>query len=233
MVGGPKAVAARPECVTRLYAAPVRPKGIERHCARGVRRHIVRLVTHWRIALGSVLLALVVAAGCSDDEEPAGPATTDETEATDATTTSSTAPERPASTTTTALDPATVEGQVEAAYLKSWDVYADAVYNLDLDEDALAEVYTEESLSNKVDEIRRRISDGRAGHARIDHNYEVVVVDDTTAHVVDRFINHQVLIDPASKQPVEADPNEELLFNFKMKKTDGAWKVALIQRINE
>ena len=60
-----------------------------------------------------------------------------------------TAPERPASTTTTAFDPASVEGEVEAAYLKSWDVYADAVYDLVLDEEALAEVYAEDAVSRR------------------------------------------------------------------------------------
>ena len=43
-------------------------------------------------------------------------------------------PERPPhSTDTTVYDPATVEGEVEAAYLRSWEVYADAVWNLDYD----------------------------------------------------------------------------------------------------
>jgi hypothetical protein len=102
---------------------------------------MVRVVTVWRVALGSVLIG-IAAIGCSDDKDPVA-STTSEAEVTSTTTTTSTAPERPASTTTTAYDPVAVEGQVEAAYLRSWDVYADAVYNLELDEDALAEVYAE------------------------------------------------------------------------------------------
>lgn len=186
----------------------------------------------WRVALGSVLLGLTVAAGCSDDGDPEAASTTSSTERSTTTTTSTTVPERPASTTTTALDPATLEGQVEAAYLRSWDVYADAVYNLELDEEVFAEVYAEAALEGQVNEVRRRIDEGRAAHVRVDHNYEVVTVTDTIAHVVDSFQNHQVLIDPETKVPIEADPNDGLVFNFQMKLLDGAWRVTLIEKID-
>ena len=83
----------------------------------------------------------VAVASCSGGDDDAASTTTT---LAPSTTTTTTAPERPASTTTTAFDPATVEGEVEAAYLRSWDVYADAVYDLELDEQALAEVYADE-----------------------------------------------------------------------------------------
>ena len=117
------------------------------------------------VAAGRVTLCVALALGlvaCSDDPEDSTPST----EETSSSSTTTTAPERPASTTTTAFDPASVEGEVEAAYLKSWDVYADAVYDLVLDEEALAEVYAEEHLETK----RRRSSDvlheGRASLVR-------------------------------------------------------------------
>jgi hypothetical protein len=183
-------------------------------------------VTSGRVTLCfAVALGLLVA--CSDDSPEATPTTE-----TTSSTTTSTAPERPVSTTTTAFDPASVEGAVEAAYLKSWDVYADAVYDLVLDEDALAEVYAEESLSGKVEEIEGRIADGRAAHVVVDHEYDVVMVDSTTAHVVDRFVNHQVLIDPTTKEPVEKDPNEKLVFNFTVCLGDDGWRVTYIERVN-
>ena len=166
---------------------------------------------------------------CSDDPYDGSSPTTEETS--DGTTTS-TAPDRPTSTTTTAFDPASVEGQVEAAYLESWDVYADAVYDLELDEDALAEVYAETSLDGKIDEIEQRIEDGRAALVRIDHEYDIVLVDESTAQVVDRFTNHQVLIDPDTKQPVEPDPNEKVVFNFTVRRTADGWRVAFIERVN-
>lgn len=190
-------------------------------------RASVRFVTTWRVTGSCVLLALGAVA-CSGRDDGA---TTTTVERTTSTTTTTTAPERPASTTTTAYDPAAVEGQVEAAYLKSWDVYADAVYNLVLDESALAEVYAEEHLLTKSNEIQERIDEGRAAWVRIDHSYTIQLVDATTAAVVDRYRNHQVLIDPVTKAPVENDPDEEVADVVTLKLVDGNWKVTRKDRL--
>ena len=107
-------------------------------------------MTSGRVTVCFALVFCLVA--CSDDGPDESSPTTDETASS---TTTSTAPERPASTTTTAFDPASVEGEVEAAYLKSWDVYADAVYNLVLDEEALAEVYADDEPRDRADEVDR------------------------------------------------------------------------------
>ena len=40
---------------------------------------------------------------------------------------------------------------MEAAYLRSWDVYADAVYDLVLDEEALAEVYADDAPRDEAE----------------------------------------------------------------------------------
>jgi hypothetical protein len=178
----------------------------------------------------TLCLALAAAAvACSDDGEPTASTTTASTAET---TTSTTAPEREPSTTTTAFDPATVEGEVEAAYLRSWDVYAEAVYDLVLDEAALAEVYAEASLETRRDEITERIENQRAAHVALDHDYRVTLVDSRTASVLDRFVNHQVLVDPVSREPIEDDPNERLVVNFQMKLIDGSWKVTFIQKVS-
>src|SRR5690606_35768868 len=125
--------------------------------------------------------------------------------------------------------PATVEGEIEAAYLRSWDVYADAVYNLELDEAALAEVYAGEGLENVLTEIRGRIDEGRAAYVRVEHDYQVIVTNDDIASVLDAYTNHQVLIDPKTKEPVEADPDEVVVLNFVMNRIDGEWRVVLVQ----
>src|SRR5690606_31328392 len=112
---------------------------------------------------------------------------------------------------------------VEAAYLRSWDVYADAVYNLELDEEALAEVFADEHLELVRSEILGRIDDKRAAHARIDHNYKVTVLDQDTAIVADRLTNHQVLVDPDTKEPLEDDPNEDRADLATLRHIDGLW----------
>jgi hypothetical protein len=175
-------------------------------------------------ALG-LTAALVVTAACSDD----GPSASTSTDP--STTTETTVPERPASTTTTAFDPASVEGEVEAAYLASWDVYADAVYDLELDEQALAKVYGGEHLQTKTDEITDRIADGRAALVDVEHDYEVQMVDETTAVLVDEFVNHQVLIDPETKEPIEEDPNESGADAVSLKQSGGVWRVTRVVQI--
>lgn len=173
---------------------------------------------------GCVVLA-VAAGACSGSDD----AVTTTTAAAPATTTS--VPPRPTSTTTTIYDPATVEGQVEAAYLRSWDVYANAVYNLELDEAAFAEVYAEEHLQTKLDEVNGRIKDGRAALVRIEHSYTIQMIDDTTAIVVDQYVNHQVLIDPASKKAVEPDPNEKLTDAVTLRILAEDWHVTRKERV--
>lgn len=182
----------------------------------------------------AVLVAALALAACGDDdgaESERSSTTGTEATTTSSSTTTTTVPEREPSTTTTAFDPATVEGQVEAAYLRSWDVYADAVYHLELDEDALAEVYAGSSFGTRREEIQQRMAEGRAAFVRLDHDYDITIVDPDTASVIDHFVNHQVLIDPATKEPIEDDPNEVVLVNFQLKRIDGTWKVTLIQRI--
>jgi hypothetical protein len=178
--------------------------------------------------VGAALLA-----ACSNDSSGAPAATTERptTTAPASTTTSSTAPPRPTSTTTTMFDPTSVEGQVEAAYLKSWDVYAEAIYNLELDEKALAEVYADPLLDVLRKELLGRVKDARAAFVDVEHAYDIVMSDSELASVVENMTNHQVLIDPSTKRPVEPDPNEKQLLNFVMKKVNGTWRVTLIQRV--
>lgn len=183
-------------------------------------------MTAWGVTVGAAVLLLgVTACGGGSD---AGPTTTRPPAET---TTTSTVPERAPSTTTTMYDPAAVEGQVEAAYLASWEVYADAVYNLELDEDALAEVYAEDYLVTVREEILKRIEDGRAAHVAVEHDYSIQIVGPATAVVVDNYRNHQVLIDPVTKAPTEADPDAEVVDVVTLKLIGGRWRVTLIEEL--
>lgn len=184
-------------------------------------------VTRWA---GSAIF-LVGSFACSGDDGEAPTTTEADRTTTSEDVTTTTAPERPASTTTTAYDPTAVEGQVEAAYLRSWDVYADAVYNLELDEQALAEVYAGEHLETKRDEIKRRIAEGRAALVRVEHDYTIQLVDETTAVVIDQYVNHQVLIDPATKEPIEPDPNERVVDATTVTRVEGGWRVTLVEEL--
>lgn len=181
-----------------------------------------------------LLAVAALVAGCGDDDgaEPSTTTSTTESTTTSSTTTTS-VPEREPSTTTTAFDPATVEGEVEAAYLHSWDVYAHAVYHLELDEAALAEVYAGDYLELIRSEIAGRIREQRAAWVKVEHDYAIELSDAETAVVVDRYINHQVLIDPSTKRPVEDDPNEIVVDVIELARIDGNWKVVRIEELEQ
>jgi hypothetical protein len=49
--------------------------------------------------------------------------------------------------------------------------------------------------------------------------------------VVDQITNHQVLVDPETKDALEEDPNEQQLLNFVMKLISGSWRVSLVERV--
>jgi hypothetical protein len=188
----------------------------------------VGFVTAWVTGM-CVALALGAAACGGDSDADARPTTTAAERTTSSSTT--TAPERAASTTTTAYDPAAVEGQVEAAYLKSWDVYAEAVYNLELDEAALAEVFADPLLTVLREELRERIDEGRAAYVLVDHSYTIEMTGPDTAAVIDRYTNHQVLIDPESKTPIEPDPDKVIVDAFTLRRFADAWVVNDQRRI--
>lgn len=180
------------------------------------------------------LVGALIVVGCGDDEGADGDPTSTTTTSQVATTSSSTTtavPEREPSTTTTAFDPATVEGEVEAAYLRSWDVYADAVYHLELDEQALAEVYAEPLLGVRIEELEERIDEGRAALVDVEHQYEITLQDGATATLVDVYVNHQVLIDPVTKEPVEEDPNTQITDVATLVLSDGRWRVSDLRRV--
>lgn len=175
----------------------------------------------WGVTAGCLVLA-VSAAACSGSDGEATATTLAEPVTR---LSSTTVPPRPTSTTSTIYDPASVEGQVEAAYLRSWDVYADAVYNLRLDEAALARVYADPLLGVRRDEISSRIAGRRASLVAVEHGYRIEMTSGVTAAVIDSYRNHQVLIDSVTRVPVESDPDATIVDAFTLRFIDGKWIV--------
>lgn len=122
--------------------------------------------------------------------------------------------------------PTDVRAQVEQAYLRYWDVYADAL--LRLDASRLDEVLSKEALENhrqQVDELRRKNQPARVS---VEHDYVITLVNDTTASVEDNYMSHTVALDPETKEPVEKDPNTRVRRSYTLEKVNGVWKVTLI-----
>jgi hypothetical protein len=117
---------------------------------------------------------------------------------------------------------------VREAYLRQWDVYAQAV--LTLETDGLDEVLTGKALEVVRDEIARRQRTETPSRVQVRHDFGVKIINPSTATVDDRYINHTVTIDPKTGKPTERDPNQIVHEVYTMKKVEGIWKVSAIVR---
>ena len=119
-----------------------------------------------------------------------------------------------------------VKTQVEAAYLDAWDVWDEAMRNLD--PSRLSDAMTGRALqavAAQVEEARRK---NEPVSIEAEHNYRIDIVDATTASVDDNYINHSVRLDPETGQPKESPPSKRVHKSFTMRLVDGTWKLAEI-----
>ena len=107
----------------------------------------------------SVLLLVVVIASCGGSDDAKGPTATVGSNTTTKSTT----------TTAKAMTP---EEEVEAAYLKSWDVYAKAVRTFDTGE--LGSIYSGTALNTVMNEVARLERDATPVKVAVDHNYDIL-----------------------------------------------------------
>lgn len=163
------------------------------------------------VAVLFVALPLVSACSGGDDEEGPSASVT-------------TASSRP-STTSVALTP---EQEVEAAYLRSWDVYAKAVR--ELDPAGLEAAYTAEALETVRREVERYASANTPVRVAVEHQIAVQLLDDGTAAVFDTYVNHSVFVDPATGEPTEEDTAQTVNETYALRREGGRWKVASIVR---
>jgi hypothetical protein len=156
-----------------------------------------------------VLLALggLAAGACSDASSETGP------------TASVTAPPRESTTTTEAPTP---EEAVEAAYLRSWDVYAKAVR--ELDPSGLEESYAGDALATVRSEVERLTRNETPVRVSVNHRYFITMIKADLANVLDRYVNHSVFVD-SNGRPTEPDPNKEITEHYTLKSIEGSWKV--------
>ena len=155
----------------------------------------------WRWLLAAVWV--LTAAACSSDGDAAEVSgATVPTEATTSTTLS-------------------VEQEVEQAYLKSWDVYAEAMKTRD--PAVLERAFIEEALRLAKQDLDK-VGEGQMALIRVEHDYRIEVVSPTEAEVFDEYLNHSVLAD-ASGNPLEPDPNETVRSHQRLRKIGESWKV--------
>ena len=170
------------------------------------------------VATTAALCGLAV--GCGGPEGNDAPSATLAADTPRSTTTSTTAAPEPTTTSTSAPPTGSLEGEVEAAYLRSWDVYREAMFRLD--PSRLEEVYAGDALDLRRREIATAPSPVRV---HVDHDYEIAVVGPDTALVFETYRNHSVYLDRTTMQPIEPDPNSVLRREYVLQKEPPGWRV--------
>ncbi len=127
------------------------------------------------------------------------------------------------STTTPSATPNDGRAQVEQAYLHHWDVYAQAL--LTLDGSHLPEVLAGAALRAVHKQLRDLKAADQPALVRVEHRYRINIVNEDTAIVDDRYINHTVRLDSTTMEPIEPDPNQPVHKSYTLKKVGGVWKV--------
>ena len=166
-----------------------------------------RYLTAVAITLATVLLV----AGCGDDAE-----------STPAPTSSRAAPSATAapSTTPTSLS---AKAELLAAYMNSWEVYADALRRLD--PSRLPTAFDGAALRAVRSEVAAQKAQGQPVMIDVEHDPKVLLLTATSGVVADEGVNHSVVLDPTTGKPAEPDPNEPFRERRSFKFVDRGWKV--------
>ena len=127
--------------------------------------------------------------------------------------------------TTTTLS---VEEEVERAYLRSWDVYAKAVR--DLDPMGLEQAYAGDALETVRAEVMRLKAAGTPIVVKIEHDLDVQLVSPDEAVVVDQYVNRNYRTTLAG-EPID-DPNKAGTYveSYQLKRAGREWSVVRIVR---
>lgn len=159
------------------------------------------------------LLVALLAVACSSGSEAKGPSAT-------------VPPPKTTESTTTTSTPQTPEQEVEAAYLKSWDVYAKAMRTLD--PSGLDRAFAKDALELRRSEVAALKADGTPGRMDVDHHIAAIRVEGDKAKLLDNYVNHSVLLDPESGDPAEPVPNTPNSRTYSLERIAGQWYVTFV-----
>jgi hypothetical protein len=175
-------------------------------------------------------LLTVGAAACGGDDDGGSAANATSSSSSSSSSSTSRATTSSSSSSSTTKKPATPEEEVEAAYLKSWDVYAKAVR--ELDPSGLEEAYAKDALQTVRDEVARLASDGTPIRVDVTHAPALVVefLRPDAAVVFDAYVNRSVLIDGTTGEPLEEPDGKTIQEAYQLERVDGLWKVVFIRR---
>lgn len=164
----------------------------------------------------AVAVILGALAGCSGDDGNEGPTAT------------VAAPDREPTTTSTTEAP-TPEEEVEAAYLKSWEIYAEAVRKLD--DSRLEEIYAGDALALRREELAEYRRDKTPVKVDVDHDYAISIFTEGRALVIDSYFNRSVYVDPETGEPTEPEPNKTVNRQYELRRVGDTWKVFFVKAL--
>lgn len=137
--------------------------------------------------------------------------------------TSSAAPTT-ATSTPSASSTSSADSAVLDAYAQYWQVYSDALYNLDSSQ--LQTVMTGARLQRALDEVSSLQQQGRAVKIDVQNQPVVIGINGDTAMVFDEYQNRSSYIDPVTKDPLSSPGQAETLRDsVTLTFVDGIWKV--------
>ncbi|MBA4179615.1 MAG: hypothetical protein C0506_03410 [Anaerolinea sp.] len=184
-----------------------------------MKRLVMKVRTVLAVVAGSLLVLVAACGGRGDDDGTPTPAVTAALPGP-----SPTVPPTP----TAAMS---LEDEILAAYLGYWDLYTEAVLNLD--ESPVAKVASDEEVQRVREEIRELRRQGVALRVVIEHSPVVLEASATSAVVFDEMTNNSFYVDPETRKPPSAPGSGETLKDtFFLEKVDGQWVVIRSVRQN-
>jgi hypothetical protein len=164
------------------------------------------------LALSAPVLLAILLAGCNGGPPSREPTPT----------------EAPSASPTVTVEPtptASPEEAVKEAYLHYWEVYGEALLNLD--GSRLSEVMTGPRLERALQEIQQLEEQGRAVKIVVESRPVVVEVGSDEALVLDEYENRSYLIDAETKEPLSEPPTtgETIRDRVTLTRVGDTWKV--------
>lgn len=117
-----------------------------------------------------------------------------------------------------------IVAEVSQAYLAYWDAYADAVLHLDITRvERFASGAELEGIREEIETLR---ADGVAARIRVEHDFDVISVNESSAVIVDEYVNNSFVVDAKTLAPEEADgPGDVIKDTILLERVDGRWVV--------
>lgn len=121
------------------------------------------------------------------------------------------------------------EAAVRRAYLGWWSARQGAY--LQLDPSGLKALMTPAGYQQEAAQVRQQAATGDPFHLVADHNLQVAVYSGSPyASVDDVWNDHSVALDPATRQPVQPDPDITIEDSATLKQVGGHWLVGDVVR---